>query len=1111
VRLNRRRVGAGFSGIRVLLALVLLIAAGVAIVGLSSSGPAVVGRGQAAPGPALVAAPPLASARTSQAAVPYGHLPLIFEANRGQSDARVKFLARGSGYGLFLTEKDAVLVLQPADRRGGSAEKSSTVRMQLAGSSAAEVSAAGELPGKSNYLIGNNPARWHRNVPQFARVRYHSVYPGIDLVYYGNQGRLEYDFEVAPGADPGMIKLRFEGPQRLTLKAGDVVLTTPSGQVRFEAPRIYQKIGDERKPVAGRFVRRGNDAVGFELAAYDRTHSLVIDPVLTYSTYLGGSGAESCSAITGATFTPHCPAIALDASGNVYIAGATTSTVGFPNPAGVASSNTVGGPADVFITKLVNSGSALAFTTYLGGDGTDTPVGIAVDAGFNVVVAGTTSSTNFPVTMATAYQTAPKAGSSGTQHVFVTQLDPSGSSQLYSTYLSGNGNDTASGLALDVNGKAYVIGTTTSTDTPGVSTAFPATVGAFQTASVGANQFFVTKVDPASSGLQSVPYSTYFGGGTPANGVAMGGGIAVDSGGNVYITGGTNFLHTGANATLDFPVLNAAQGCLDVPSATAPITAITCPTNVTALDAFVAKINPAAATGSQLIYSTYLGGTGSDVGYGIAVDSGGLAYVTGSTTSTDFVLPSGPTPFQIGNNGGTDAFVAKFSNFLPPVTGTTSTVSVAMTYFSYLGGSGDDTGTAVVADSVQGARVTGWTDSTNFPTQTPLQATSGGGRDAFVARIDTTGLSCIPSPPTVNCPSNSSYLGGSGTDMGTSIALDLTGAAYLAGETASANFPLQAPLQNAFAGTSDAFITKLGPTLNLAMTATASPSPVGVGGQINYTYSIVNNGDLVTGLTFVDSIQGAGIGTTATATAQPGSCGTANSGTLQCNIGTLNTTPAGTSGASVTVSVTPTSAFPNGLGNSALLSAPGLAQGPSASATAIVNDFNISVGPASQTVAAGGFVPYTVTVTPTGGFPGSVSLAVGSGLPTGASSTFTTSSIPNLNNGPVSTVLNVNTTARVTTTVDLRRKSGPWYAIWLPVCGLAFLGVGVGGTMSRKRRWLMGLLLCGFFVLILLQPSCGSSPATTTTTGTPAGTYTLTINATSGSVTRTTTVQLVVQ
>jgi hypothetical protein len=1109
VRLNRRRVGAGFSRVRILMAAGLLMAGGATMIGLGSAGPAAAGQGQNAPSPALTASHPAFASR-HQVTTAYSHLPLAFEANRGQSDARVKFLARGSGYGLFLTAKEAVLVLQPsAAKRQGSVQKASVVRMQLAGAAAAEVSATDELPGKSNYLIGNDPAKWHRDVPQFARVRYRSVYPGIDLVYYGNQGRLEYDFEVAPGADPALIQLHFEGPERLLLKAGNLVLPTSSGQVRFEAPRVYQKVGDEQRPVAGRFVRRGNDTVGFELGAYDHTRSLIIDPVLTYSTYLGGSGAESCSAITGAMFTPQCPAIAVDSGANVYIAGATTSTVGFPDPNGAATSNNVNGAADVFITKLINSGSALAFTTYLGGDGTDTPAGVAVDAGFNVVVAGTTSSTDFPAT-ASGYQDAPESGSSGTQHVFVTRLDPSGSSPLYSTYLSGNGDDIATGLALGVNGKAYVTGTTTSTDQPGVSTVFPATVGAFQTASAATNQFFMTKVDPSSSGISSVPYSTYFGGGNPANGVAMGGGIAVDSSGNVYITGGTNFLHTGADPSIDFPVLNAAQGCLDVPSATAPTTAVTCPTSVTALDAFVAKIDPAAATGSQLIYATYLGGTGDDIGYGIAVDSLGLAYVTGSTTSTDFEIPSASTPFQAGNGGGMDAFLAKFSNFVPPTSGTTTTTSVALVYFSYLGGTGNDAGLAVAADSIQGARVTGWTNSTDFSTQTPLQAASGGGTDAFVARIDTAGVSCTPSA-TVNCPTNSSYLGGSGTDMGTAIALDLTGSAYLTGETASSNFPLQAPLQNSLGGASDAFVTKVGPTINLAMTAAASPTPVGIGNQINYTYSIVNNGDLTTGVTFIDNVPTSGVSST-TATASPGSCGTASSGTLQCNIGALNTTASGAAGATVTVTIVPSEPFPSGLGNSAFLTAPGLTQGPSASATAIVNDFNISVTPASQTVAAGGFVSYTVTVTPTGGFPNSVSLAVGSGLPTGASSTFTTSSIPNLNNGPISTVLNVNTTARVTTTVNLWKKGGPWYAIWLPVCGLAFLGVSIGGgKMSRKRRWAMGLLLGGFFALILLQPGCGTSSPTTTTTGTPAGTYTLTINATSGSATRTTTVQLVVQ
>lgn len=413
----------------------------------------------------------------------------------------------------------------------------------------------------------------------------------------------------------------------------------------------------------------------------------------------------------------------------------------FPNPGGAATSNTVSGPTDVFITKLINSGATLAFTTYLGGSGTDTPAGVAVDSGFDVVVAGTTNSTDFPTVK--GYQSSPE--SSGNKHVFVTELD-SGGTTIYSTYLSGNGTDIASGVALDIKGKAYVTGTTTSTDTPSGTVVFPATVGAVQTKSLATNQFFMTKVDPASSATASIPYSTYFGGGNPANGVAIGGGIAVDQNSvpDVYITGGTNFLDTQASPQSsggnDFPILNAAQACLDVPSASTSTTSVNCPTTPpTATDAFIAKFTPANAPGAQLLYSTYVGGTGDDVGYGIAVDTGGTAYITGSTTSIDFPVGIGSVAFQpcpndpnlapvtcTASTGATDAFVAKITNFTPPVAGA-SPVAVSLIYFSYLGGTGADAGTAIAVDAVGGARVAGWTDSPDFPVQNPVQSTQEAG------------------------------------------------------------------------------------------------------------------------------------------------------------------------------------------------------------------------------------------------------------------------------------------------------------------------------------------------------------------------------------------------
>ncbi len=291
----------------------------------------------------------------------YSHLPLAFEPNQGQSDPRVKFLARGGAYGLFLTADEAVLVLQNWSKSTPrSASQTAVVRMALDGANSSAAAGTDPLPGKSNYFIGNDPAKWHRNIPQFARVRYQNVYPGIDLVYYGNQGRLEYDFEVSPGADPSAIALQFHDVEKLALNAqGDLVLVSGGSQVRFEAPRIYQKIGREEKAVPGRFIQRGKNRVGFALGDYDRSQTLIIDPVLAYSTYLGGTGEEACSVIAPTVISPitidgiasppsGCPAVAVDSSGNIYIAGATTST-DFPNP---TKSPTLNGSSDAFIAKI---------------------------------------------------------------------------------------------------------------------------------------------------------------------------------------------------------------------------------------------------------------------------------------------------------------------------------------------------------------------------------------------------------------------------------------------------------------------------------------------------------------------------------------------------------------------------------------------------------------------------------------------------------------------------------------------------------------------------------------------------------------------------------------
>jgi len=426
-------------------------------------------------------------------------------------------------------------------------------------------------------------------------------------------------------------------------------------------------------------------------------------------------------------------------------------------------------------------------------------------------------------------------------------------------------------------------------------------------------------------------------------------------------------------------------------------------------------------------------------------------------------------------------------------------------YFSYLGGSGDDEGLAIAADSAQGSHITGSTTSGDFPTLNPVQAGFGGATDAFVTRIDTTATTQTATSH------NSSFLGGSGIDHGTSIAVDSAGATYVAGDTTSIDFPKANALQNALngAGTSDAFVSKLGSAVNLQMTATATPNPVGVGSQVTFTFTVTNKGDFVPAITYVNNLPANG--TFVSATASGGNCGSpaGTPPTVTCSLGALNAAATET----VTVVLTPTSIQvppgpPNSFsfGDSANLIAPGVA---SASANVTVNDFSLSLAPNSATVVAGGAATYTAAVTPTGTIPGSVSLSC-TGLPTGASCTVANGAITNLTTGPQSRAMVLNTTARVTTTTELR-KQGPLYAVWFPVSGLAFLGLGIGGTMSRRRRAFLGVLIGAFFLLIFLQPGCGSHSSTSTTTGTPAGAYTFTVTATSGSATHSQIAQLTVQ
>ncbi len=1087
MRLNRRGLGTGLLRSRIVPAGLLVVAAGAALLSLDPH-PQKTSEASPFPLPTMAAKPSLGTkAKFSD----YAHLPLMFEPNQGQTAPEVRFIARGAGYGLFLTEREAVLSLST----GAAGKPTRTaVHMKLAGANErVAVEGTDPLPGKSNYFVGNDPSKWHRNVPQYARVRYAEVYPGVDLVYYGNQGNLEYDFQVAPGANPKKIQLTFEGTRDLKLADGDLVLATAAGDVRLEAPRVYQADGAVRKPVAGSFVLLAEDRVGFSVGAYDRSKTLIIDPALNYSSYLGGAGTE------------RLPSIAVDSALDMYVAGTTNST-DFPVTDG--STFKTGATSNIFVAKFDPTGANLIFATYLGGTGADTSVGVAVDAALNVYLAGTTTSTDFP-TSPSAFQGTPK--SRGLPHAFVTQLTMSGALQ-YSTYLSGTGTDTASGMTLDNKGFVYVIGITDSTDFPLAPVA-----GTFQSTLQGAKAFFISKVAPTSTGANSLSFSTYFGGGFPTTGTVTGGAIAVDNNANVsniYLTGGTTFLFTGQNSQTDFPIKNAYQSCLGTAPAPPPQT---CPTSVTQSDAFIAKLNPGTTTGVQLLYSTYLGGSGTDVGLGIGLDASGNAYITGSTDSPTFPLASGTQGNTIKGpqqapGGGQDAFVAKINN---PATGT-GTTNVQFTYFTYIGGSADDVGNAIAVDNVQGAEVVGTTKSANLiqattlPVGNAFQGTLHGTQDAFVARLDTLGTTSTTSQYV-------SFLGGSGLETGTGIAIDTDSNAYVTGETTSPNdFPKSAlPFQSALKGPQDVFVTKLGPNLSFDLQVTSpSSNTTNAGNQIAFNYQIKNTGDTTSNVAFIDNLSG-GSGsapvTFVSASVSGGSCAASpTDNKVLCSLGTIK----GGDTSTVTINLLPTGG--GTVGNSGTVSV-GSFTATKTATPVVVNTFKLTALKASDTVVAGNPASYLIQLSPQSQFTASISIACSAGLPastgTGGAAGCTPSTNPVTLQGtsPSTVTLVINTVPRVTTTASSQPGRGFFYASWLPITGIAFLGIGIGSRLRRGRRVLGGLLFIVVATLILLQPACSGHSNTTTTTGTPAGTYTVTVTASSGSFSQTIPITLVVQ
>jgi hypothetical protein len=741
----------------------------------------------------------------------YGKLPLSFEFNEGQTEARVQFLTRGRGHQLFLTPNEASLAVtipnnnaegqagdaKPGSRiSGASGVSRSVVRMKFEGADPhAKVVGLDKLPGIVNYFIGRDPSMWRTNIPTYQKVEYKQIYPGIDLVYYGNEGQLEYDLIVAPGADPAQIKLAFEGAAQIDVDGhGDLLLSVSRSSInsatgdtsvlRLHKPVVYQ-LGDqgERQLLAGSYVIATAETapsgaasevlhssertsstptprVAFRIAGYDGNKPLIIDPVLSWSTYLGGSGGDFGNGI------------AVDEAGNTYVTGLTnTRRSGLPGAVGSRIQSRSGGGDDAFVTKLNAAGTAIVYSTYLGGVGNDEGNGIAVDLAGNAYVIGSTSTSGsgFPGVAGSSIQSTYGGERSD---AFITKLNAAGTAIVYSTYLGGSGEDRGFGIAVDQAGHAFVTGYT---QTPG--SGFPGTRRNLIQNTYGGNvDAFVAKLNAAGT---AIVFSTYLGGIGNDHGTA----VAVDRAGNAYVTGSTETPGSGFPGTSGSPIQSTFSRFGN---------------------AFITKLN---SIGTTIVYSTYLGGDGGAAGNGIAVDQAGNAYVTGMAGSG---LPgAAESLIQSAFAGVGDSFVTKLN-----------AAGTAIVYSTYLGGSGLDAGSGIAVDAAGQAYVTGITDAqgSSFPgtAGNSLQSTYGGGiYDAFIAKLNAPGTALL----------YSTYLGGMDWDVGIRIAIDKMGQAYVTGSTRTegSGFPGTSGslIQSTYGGggvayNGDAFVAKITSTVPFA-------------------------------------------------------------------------------------------------------------------------------------------------------------------------------------------------------------------------------------------------------------------------------------------------------
>ena len=862
---------------------------------------------------------------------------LTFQENEGQTDTQVKYVANGYGYELFLTEQEAVMALrQPSARLTARSRrvprlrenvhnaKTSVVRLRLDGANKnAEVTGLDRLPGGVNYFIGKDPKNWRTGVPSFSEVKYHDVYPGVDLVFYGNQRRLEYDLVVAPGADPSKIAFDINGATSLQVNAkGNLVMRLAKSEVELEKPTVYQERDGKRTEIAGNYVISGDERVGIAISNYDSTRALVIDPVLDYSTFLGGSADDMGNGI------------AVDKNGNAYVAGTTMST-DFPTTATAHQGAPPKSTPAAFVTELNPTGKApLVNSTYLSGSVGEQANAIAVDAAGNIYVAGETFSTDFPTT-ASAFNQNLASNPSGTAFLSVIN----GSTLVYSTYLGGTAGDFANGVAADANGQAYIAGAAFPS-----SFTIPGTAGTFaNTLTNAAGSGFLARIDTTKSGSASLIYYTFLTGtgtglpGEPGTSADVAQAIAVDTNQNAYTTGYTTSsdFPTTATGFVQKPFNGAANGVV-----------------------FVTEINTATTGAASLVYSGYLAGPTAaknlgDFGFGIALGPNNVAYVDGTSTSSDFPTTAGAFQTTIPSTNGA-AFVSLIN------TGASGTAS--LTYSTFFGGTNGETATGIAVDATGNAYASGNTASADLPVTPgafqPMRLNNNGPGDGFVLKLNPGGNGMADRL-------YATYLGGSGdgagdTDFVAGIAIDSNNNGYLTGQAISADFPHTGGVfQTALNGPSDAFVTELG----LVATLSISPNPVAFGTQLinvpstPMTVTVTNNsnGTLPTVFTVVGTNAADFVATPTAA----GGCGATLAAGASCTIGVVFT-PTVAAAESATLQIANGASAPF----TTLLTGTGTATG----------DFSLTV-PATANLTSGMAGSIPVTVNGVNGFNGTVNLA----------------------------------------------------------------------------------------------------------------------------------------